>query len=206
MIVPKFTLKRLPYYYRCVCSQEEQGQAYVSSEEIARAAQVHAVQVRRDLALFGAMGQAGLGYQVTLLKVKLEEILGLKNTNEAVLVGVGRLGRAIVDYSGFEHYGLNIVALFDADPELIGTRVSGREVFPVGELEHIVKRLRIKVGIITVPADWAQAIAGIMIRAGIRAIWNFAPVSLEVPADAVVRNEDLAAGLATLFHFLAESE
>ncbi|TCL59228.1 redox-sensing transcriptional repressor [Hydrogenispora ethanolica] len=206
MIVPKFTLKRLPFYYRCLCGAAERGENYVSSEEIARAAQVNAVQVRRDLTVFGALGQAGLGYHVNSLKAKLEEILGLKNTNEAVLVGVGRLGRAIVDYTGFERYGLNIVALFDSAPELVGQRVSGREVFPVAELEHIVKRLGIKVGIITVPTDWAQPIAGIMVRAGIKAIWNFAPVSLETPPDVVVRNEDLAAGLATLFHFLAEKD
>lgn len=204
--VPKFTLKRLPLYYRFVQNCFDKDQRFVSSEEIARAAQVNAVQVRRDLTLFEAMGISGVGYNVADLKAKLEEVLGLKNVNEAVLIGVGRLGRAIIDYPGFEKYGLNIVALFDASPSLTGRRIGGRQVFPVAELSHIVKRLGIKVGIITVPAEWAQKIAATLVEAGVKAIWNFAPVSLNVPRDVVVRNEDLAAGLATLFHYLVEQE
>jgi redox-sensing transcriptional repressor len=139
---------------------------------------------------------------VAELKLKLEEVLGLKNVNEAVLVGIGRLGRAIVDYPGFERYGLNIVALFDNDPGIIGSNVNGREVFAVKELNHIVKRLNIKVGIISVPAPWAQSIADTLVKSGVRAIWNFAPAAIYVPDEVVVRNEDLAAGLATLFHYL----
>ena len=204
--VPKFTLKRLPLYYRFVQNCFDHDQRFVSSEEIARAAQVNAVQVRRDLTLFEAMGISGVGYNVADLKAKLEELLGLKNINEAVLIGVGRLGRAIIDYPGFEKYGLNIVALFDANPGLTGRRIAGRQVFPVAELAHIVKRLGIRVGIITVPAEWAQKIAATLVEAGVRAIWNFAPVPLNVPRDVVVRNEDLAAGLATLFHYLADQE
>lgn len=202
--VPKFTLKRLPFYYRCVTNFCERDVQYVSSEDLARAAQVNPVQVRRDLSLFKAIGTPGMGYSVPVLKQKLEELLGLKNINEAVLVGYGRLGRAISDYSGFARYGLSIVAVFDNDPGVVGTHGGGREVFAVAELPHIVRRLKIKVGIITAPADWAQSIANIMVQAGIKAIWNFSPVVLELSQTVVVRNEDLAAGLATLFHFLAE--
>lgn len=193
-------------YYRFVSNCYDHDQRFVSSEEIARAAQVNAVQVRRDLTLFDAMGISGVGYNVADLKLKLEDLLGLKNVNEAVLIGVGRLGRAILDYPGFEKYGLSIVALFDANQAIIGKRIQGREVFPVSELTHIVRRLGIKVGIITVPAEWAQSIAAILVESGIRAIWNFAPVTLDVPKDVVVRNEDLAAGLATLFHYLADQK
>jgi redox-sensing transcriptional repressor len=200
--VPKFTLKRLPLYYRFISDCLDKGLEFVSSEEIARAVQIHAVQIRRDLMLFGAMGTPGVGYSVSELKLKLEDLLGLKNVNEAVLVGVGRLGRAIVDYPGFERYGLKIVALFDADPGIIGEKINGREVFSIQELNHIVKRLNIKVGIITVPAPWAQSIADNLIKSGVKAIWNFAPVNIYVPDEVAVRNEDLAAGLATLFHFL----
>lgn len=204
--VPKFTLKRLPHYYRFICDCLDRGIKFISSEEIAKAVQVHAVQIRRDLMLFGAMGTPGVGYSVIELKFKLEEILGLKNVNEAVLVGVGRLGRAIVDYPGFERYGLNIVALFDIDPEIIGSKINGREVFSVQELGHIVKRLHIKVGIITVPTPWAQSVADTLVKSGVKAIWNFAPVTICVPDEVVVRNEDLAAGLATLFHYLIGKE
>lgn len=202
--VPKYTLKRLPLYYRCLRNCMDRHLDYVSSEQIAKAAQVNAVQVRKDLTLFGAMGTPGVGYNVQELQSKLEEVLGLNNINEAVLIGVGRLGRAIIDYSGFERYGLNIVALFDSNPELIGTEINGRTVFSTQELLHIIRRLKIKVGIITVPTEWAQSIANVLVEAGVKAIWNFAPITLEVPSDVVVRNEDLAAGLATLFHYLAE--
>ncbi|MGE5581261.1 MAG: redox-sensing transcriptional repressor Rex [Bacillota bacterium] len=202
--VPKFTLKRLPHYYRFIRDCAEKGLKFVSSEEIARAVQVNAVQIRRDLMLFGAIGLPGVGYSVPELQSELEEVLGLKNVNEAVLIGVGRLGRAIVDYPGFAKYGLNIVALFDSDPGIIGEKIGGREVFPVAELSHIVKRLNVRVGIITVPAEWAQPVADILVKSGIKAIWNFAPATIYVPDEVVVRNEDLAAGLATLFHFLTD--
>jgi redox-sensing transcriptional repressor len=200
--VSKFTLKRLPHYYRFICDCLDKELKFVSSEENAKAVQIHAAQIRRDLMLFGAMGTPGVGYSVAELKLKLEEVLGLKNINEAVLVGVGRLGRAIVDYPGFERYGLNIVALFDNDPGIIGSKINGREVFAVKELNHIVKRLNIKVGIISVPAPWAQSTADTLVKSGVRAIWNFAPAAIYVPDEVVVRNEDLAAGLATLFHYL----
>lgn len=204
--VPKFTLKRLPLYYRCLRVCLDRKQEYVSSEQIAKAAQVNAVQVRKDLTLFGAMGTPGVGYHVLELKSKLEEILGLNNVNEAVLIGVGRLGRAIIDYPGFERYGLNIVALFDSNPELVGSQISGRPVFAIQELLHVIRSLQIKVAIITVPAEWAQTIANVLVEAGVKAIWNFAPAILDVPSQVVVRNEDLAAGLATLFHYLVETE
>ncbi len=201
--VPKYTLKRLPYYYRFVCECDECGLKYVSSEEIAKAVQINAVQIRRDLMLFDALGTPGVGYSVIELKIKLEEILGLKNVNEAVLIGVGKLGRAIIDYPGFKRYGLRIVALFDNDPKVIGSKINGSQIFPASELAHIVARLNIRVGIITVPASSAQSVADIMINSGAKAIWNFAPVTIRVPNDVVVRNEDLAAGLATLCHHIA---
>lgn len=204
--VPKYTLKRLPYYYRFICECDEQGFKFVSSEEMAKAVQINAVQIRRDLMLFGDLGTPGVGYNVRELKVKLEEILGLKNVNEAVLIGVGKLGHAIIDYPGFQRYGLRIVALFDNDPMAIGSKINGSQIFPVSELAHIVTRLNIKVGIITVPALAAQSVADILVNSGIKAIWNFAPVMIRVPGDVVVRNEDLAAGLATLCHLFAGSK
>jgi len=203
--VPKFTLTRLPYYYRFVCDCDERGLKFVSSEEISQGVQVNAVQIRRDLMLFDALGTPGVGYSVGELRGKLEEILGLNNVNEAVLIGVGRLGRAILDYPGFKRYGLSIVALFDNAPEIIGEKIGTKEIFPVTELEHIVARLHIKVGIITVSASGAQSVADILISSGIKAIWNFAQVYIRVPREIVVRNEDLAAGLATLFHHLSET-
>ncbi|HHV62927.1 MAG TPA: redox-sensing transcriptional repressor Rex [Firmicutes bacterium] len=196
-------LLRLPRYYRYVSHCRDRGMKFVSSEEIAREAEVNPVQVRKDLTQFGQFGKPGVGYNVVELASVLEEILGIRNLNEAVLVGAGRLGTAIANYSGFARYGLSIVALFDVDPLKIGERVGGKEVFHRSELSHVVRRLGIQVGIITVPAEEAQSVADDMVAAGIRAIWNFAPITIKVPGDVVVRNEDLAAGLATLFHHLA---
>lgn len=201
--VPKFTLKRLPHYYRFVCECAEHGLEYFSSEEMAKAVQINAVQIRRDLMLFDALGTPGVGYHVEKLKNNLEEILGLKNVNEAVLIGVGKLGRAMIDYPGFKRYGLRIVALFDNDPGVIGTKINSCQIFAISELDHIVGRLNIRVGIITVPAPSAQNAADRLIHSGIKAIWNFAPVLIRVPDDVVVRDEDLAAGLATLCYFIA---
>ena len=202
--VSKYTLKRLPLYYRFVMDCNEQGLKYVSSEEIAKAVQIHAVQIRRDLMPFGALGTPGVGYHVSDLKGKLEEILGLNNENEAILIGIGSLGRALIDDPGFEKYGLHIVALFDDNPVLIGERLNGRKIFPFTELEHIVNRLHIKVGILTVPSLNAQPVADVLVNSGIKAIWNFTQVFINVPQEVVVRNEDLAAGLATLFHSLLD--
>ncbi|NPV54586.1 MAG: redox-sensing transcriptional repressor Rex [Firmicutes bacterium] len=201
--IPRQALLRLPRYYRCVNRCRERGMGFVSSEEIAREAEVNPVQVRKDLTQFGQFGKPGVGYNVAELASLLEGVLGIRNLNEAVLVGAGRLGTAIADYGGFGRYGLSIVALFDIDPLKVGKKLGGREIFPRSELSHVVRRLGIQVGIITVPAEEAQSVADDMVAAGIRAIWNFAPVTIKVPADVVVRNEDLASGLATLFHHLA---
>ncbi|HBE76657.1 MAG TPA: redox-sensing transcriptional repressor Rex [Firmicutes bacterium] len=201
--VTKFTLKRLPHYYRFVSTCLDKGLQFISSEEIAKGVQINAVQIRRDLMMFEAIGTPGVGYSVEELHSKLGEVLGLKNVNEAVIIGIGRLGRAIIDYPGFERYGLKIVGLFDSDPGVIATKINGKEIFAVDELEHIVGRLHIKIGIITVPDEWAQSVADTLIKSGVKAIWNFAPVDIRVPEDVVVRNEDLAAGLATLCHLFA---
>ncbi|HHY47812.1 MAG TPA: redox-sensing transcriptional repressor Rex [Firmicutes bacterium] len=199
-------LRRLPLYYRCASRCREKNQQFVSSEEISREAEVNPVQVRKDLTqLFGEFGKPGVGYNVQELCLLLEELLGFRGRNEAVLVGAGRLGSAIASYTGFARYGLSIVALFDSDPGKVGAEISGKKVFPMSELQHIVQRLGIRVGIITVPAPEAQGVADALVRSGIRAIWNFAPVTLSVPPGIVVRNEDLASGLATLFHHVAGS-
>ncbi|HHY97335.1 MAG TPA: redox-sensing transcriptional repressor Rex [Firmicutes bacterium] len=204
--ISKQALRRLPLYYRCAVRCRETERQFVSSEEIAREAEVNPVQVRKDLTqLFGEFGKPGVGYNVEQLCTALEELLGFHSRNEAVLVGAGRLGSAIASYPGFAKYGLSIVALFDTDPEKIGTEISGKRVFPMSELPHIIRRLRIQVGIITVPAVQAQSVASELVQSGVRAIWNFAPVTLRVDPGIVVRNEDLAAGLATLFHHVAGS-
>ncbi len=201
--IPKPTLGRLPLYYRALVAAHEGGIEILSSAELGENAGVDSAQVRKDLTYFGQFGRPGVGYNVANLLAELERILGLKNPNEAVLIGAGRLGMAICNYPGFSRYGLKIVAMFDVDPEKIGQKLDGLEVFPLEKLERIVGKLGSQIGIITTPAPSAQQVANKLVAAGVRAIWNFAPVNLKVPPSIILRNEDLAVGLATLSHYLS---
>jgi redox-sensing transcriptional repressor len=202
--IPKPTLERLPIYYRVLLQCRDVGMQYVSSKDLGQRAGFDNAQVRKDLNHIWSGGRPGLGYEIDKLACCLADFLGLHNTTDAVLVGAGRLGTALVGYPGFAAYGLNIVAIFDADPGKTGGTLCNCPILSVAKLANLVERLGIKMGIITVPAKSAQVIADTMIAAGVRAIWNFAPVSLQVPESVLVRNEDLAAGLATLSYYLKE--
>jgi redox-sensing transcriptional repressor len=196
--IPQPTLRRLPLYYRRLREAVQAGAAYISSEELGQSAGVLAVQVRKDLSYLSEYGRPGVGYSAQALAADLEEFLGLVNDKEAVLAGVGSLGRALALYQGFERFGLQIIALFDSDPDKLGELPNGRLVFSIDKLSNLVKRLQVQIGIITVPPEAAQGVADAMVEGGIRVIWNFAPVKLALPADVFVKNEDLAAELATL--------
>ncbi|MBR7068063.1 MAG: redox-sensing transcriptional repressor Rex, partial [Bacteroidales bacterium] len=132
----------------------------------------------------------------------LEEYLGYNNLDEALIVGVGSLGRALLAYEAFEQYGLSIVVGFDCDDGLAGFRVGGKPVLPMSKLADMVRRLGIRIGIITVPKEQAQSVCDALIEAGVKAIWNFAPVHLEVPGGVLLKNENLAASLAALSYEL----
>ncbi|MCR4425555.1 MAG: redox-sensing transcriptional repressor Rex [Firmicutes bacterium] len=199
----KATLGRLPFYYRTLNSLAEKGRSHVSSRELGSLMRIDPAQVRRDLSSIGEFGKAGIGYSVPDVLDVLEQILGLRNRTEAVLVGVGRLGAALCRYPGFEKYGLRIVGLFDSDPSKIGTKLDGLPILDVAEVPHVVRRLAIQMGIVTVPGDAAQAVTDLLVSAGIIAIWNFAPVSVRVPPGVFVRDEDLAAGLSHLSRHLS---
>jgi redox-sensing transcriptional repressor len=200
--IPLPSLRRLPFYYRRLAEALQQGLAVVSSEELGAAAGVAGAQVRRDLSYIREEGRPGIGYDARALASRLEEFLGLVNAKEAVLVGVGNLGRALASYSGFERYGLHIVVLFDQDPAKVGMTVGDRQVLPMTKLTSLIARLRIQMGIITVPSCAAQDVADLMVGGGIRIIWNFAPCRLVLPESILVKNEDLAAELATLSHHI----
>jgi redox-sensing transcriptional repressor len=202
--IPWPSLRRLPLYYRRLAQAREAGEAIISSEELARSAGVSAAQVRKDFSYLTEDGRPGVGYDVRSMAGYLEEFLGLANDKEAVLAGVGNLGRALALYPGFARYGLQIVALFDDDPNKIGQTVGERQVLPIEKLTDLARRLHIQIGIIAVPAGAAQAVADAMIAGGIRAIWNFAPCRLAVPDEVIVKHEDLAAELATLSHAIEE--
>jgi len=199
------TLRRLPFYLNYLQGRLRDGEATISAAAIARALGLNEVQVRKDLALISSSaGRPKTGYQLEGLVGDIESFLGYKNIDEAILVGAGHLGRALLSYQGFANYGLNIVAAFDSDPELEGKELYGKTVFPVYKLIDLTRRLKVRIGIITVPADQAQQICNMLVEAGVLAIWNFAPVRLIVPESIMVQNENMAASLAMLSRHLNE--
>jgi redox-sensing transcriptional repressor len=160
------------------------------------------VQVRKDLQYTGIIGKPGAGYSVLELLRAIETFLGWNNVNEAFLVGAGNLGSALLGHERFSKFGLRIVGAFDSDPNKIGHSIHKREVLPLQKMAGLARRMSIHLGIITTPPDAAQAVADEMVMGGIEAIWNFAPVKLEVPKFIFVRNEDLYTSLASLFRKL----
>lgn len=197
-VVPEPTLKRLPLYHRFLKEWETAGRVTVSCTDIGQNLALDPTQVRKDLESVGIAGRPRIGYVLANLTGELERFLGWNNVNEAFLVGAGSMGSALLGYRKFEQCGLKIVAAFDLDPSKIGTPIHGKHVLSLEKLPNLARRMGIRIGIITVPATEAQAVANLMVEGGIRAIWNFAPVRLQVPAPVIVHNEDLYCSLAAL--------
>jgi len=185
--------------------EKERGTAFISSGALGHETGVDEFQVRKDLQYVKISGRPGKGYFIDDLIYSIEELLGLNKVNEAIVIGAGRLGQAISLYPGFDRYGLRIVALFDNDPFKIGQKVGNKPILNVAKMPELIRRMAIPMAVITVPAEHAQAVADQAILGGVRALWNFAPVVLEVPPGVHVRNEDLAVGLASLSHHLAKA-
>lgn len=198
------TLRRLPLYHHYLKQLLDSGRDVVSATRLADDLKLDPTQVRKDLAVTGVYGRPRVGHSVPHLLEAISTFLGWNNTREAFLVGAGNLGRALLAYEGFADYGLHVVAAFDTNPEVIGHAVAGKEVLPLAKLEGLVRRMHIKIGIITVPAAAAQDVADLMVGAGIAAIWNFAPVHLNVPDEVIVEDTRLYATLASLSRALAE--
>jgi len=197
--VPKLpTIRRLPTYLYKLSEMRKAGVEIVATPELARYMNLGEIVIRKDLALTGVTGQPGVGYKVPELIEAIRHYLNWNNVSEAILVGAGSLGSALMGYEGFEEYGLRIIAAFDTDPAKIGTEVRGRSVFGIERIEELVPRLCVQMGIICVPACHAQDVADRMVAGGIKAIWNFANVSLKVPEDVIVQREVIAGGLAVL--------
>ncbi|MCM1306105.1 MAG: redox-sensing transcriptional repressor Rex [Bacteroides sp.] len=195
----KATLRRLPSYLRYLYKLDKSEVPTVSSTTIANGLGLNPVQVRKDIALVSSVaGKPKTGFVTKELIADLESYLGYKNSRDAVLVGVGGLGRAILGYDGFRNYGLNIVAAFDVNDGVINTEVNGKPVYHIDNLKNVVERFKIRLGIICVPSLSAQKVADGMVEAGIKAIWCFAPVHLNLPPEIAVKGEDLAASLALL--------
>ena len=193
--VSKSVLKRLPVYLSYLRSLPENGTPYISATALANALGMGEVQVRKDLAMVSDGGRPKIGYFRESLIEDINQFWGYDNTTDAILVGAGKLGQALLGYGGFEAYGLNILAAFDAQPTLTQ---EGKAILPMEDLESYCRANQILMGIITVPAEYAQQVCDRMIACGIKAIWNFAPVHLDVPANILVQNENMATSLAVL--------
>ncbi len=170
----------------------------VSAKTLASALGLGEIQVRKDLATVSDKGKPKVGYNTNDLISDIEEALGYKTEMNAIIVGAGKLGKALIAYKGFSEYGLSILFAFDSDPEKVGTKEGGRDILPIERLAEIVSSFNIKIGIITVPSEAAQAICTKLVDVGIKAIWNFAPTHLTVPEGVLVKNENMAASLALL--------
>lgn len=201
--VPEPTLRRLPVYLHLLRRLASEHRPVVSASRIAAELKLDPTQVRKDLAATGIVGRPKIGFDVAALVKRIGDYLGFNNLKDAVLVGAGSLGGALLGFERFNRYGLNLVAAFDCDPDKIGRAIAERPVFPLEKLERLVRRLRIQLGVITVPAEAAQHVADLLVAGGVRGIWNFAPISLNTPDDVFVQNEDLFASLAVLGNKLA---
>jgi redox-sensing transcriptional repressor len=195
--VSKSVLKRLPGYLLYLKNLPEDAPAHISATALAAALGMGEVQVRKDLALVSDGGRPKIGYLRSALVEDIESFLGYDNTTDAIIVGAGKLGCALLGYEGFAEYGLNIVAAFDRSPKKEKTD-EGKPIYHTDKLTQFVRTHKVLMGIITVPAEGAQSVADLLIAGGIKAIWNFAPTHLDVPAGILVQNENMATSLAVL--------
>lgn len=192
------TLQRLPLYLNYLKYLPKDRASNISATTIAGALNLNDVQVRKDLAAISTGGRPKIGYDTIELIRDLEHYLGYDDVESAVLVGVGNLGHALLSYNGFSEYGLNIIVAFDVNESIIGTTINGKQVLSAEKLKDLCSRMKIRLGIITVPESEAQAVCDILVESGVLAIWNFAHVHLNVPNNILVQNENMASSLAIL--------
>ncbi len=193
------TIARMPLYLRFLQEENSKGEKYISSTVLAQNISVSSVLVRKDLELVSSQpGRPRLGFAISRLIVDIEKFLGYDNLSDAVVVGAGGLGRAFLGYEGFKSNGLNVLAAFDVDEKIVGRSVSGKRILHLRDLGAFIRERNVKIGIITVPKQAAQEVLNLLVDAGVKAVWNFAPAPLRAPQDIVLKTEDLAASLAML--------
>lgn len=192
------TIRRLPQYLRIFYNLHAYGRELVSSTALAEETQLLPIVIKKDLQAVGAPSKLRAGFKVAGTIAVIEKFLGWNNLNKAFLVGVGHLGAALLGFDGFKNHGLEIVAAFDTHPEKVGSEIHGVQVYHTAQLAGVIEKQNLKIAILTVPAAAAQGITDTLVKAGIKAIWNFAPVNLTVPAGVIVQKEDISSGLAEL--------
>lgn len=205
-IIPEVVILRLPLYVRVLAALEAQGEEVVSSQTLGALLQATPAQIRKDLSYFGRFGKQGRGYHVIALLRELRQIMGLDREWNAVLVGAGQLGRAILSYGGFAPQGFRILTAFDADPAKIGDQVGDYVVRATAELESFTREHKVHIAIVAVPAFACQEVVDLLVRCGIRAILNYAPCQAQVPKGVWVRDIDPVVALQSMTYYLKAFE
>jgi redox-sensing transcriptional repressor len=200
--VPEPSLRRLPWYLSNAKLLKNKGEHFVSSTQISKEINIDASQIAKDLSYVNISGRTRVGYDIDDLIAVLEDFLGFTNMHKAFLFGVGSLGGALLRDSGLNHFGLEIVAGFDVNPELVGTFINGIPIFHSDEFQTKMLEYNVNIGVLTVPIEIAQNITDKMIEGGVKAVWNFTPLRIRVPENIVVQNTSLYAHLAVMFNRL----
>ena len=204
--IAESTVRRLSIYLRFLEEFEDRGLSTVSSEELARRGGTTSAQVRKDLSFFGSFGKRGLGYSVPELSAALRDILGLGREWKVVIIGAGKIGAALAQYRGFRQRGYNIIAVYDSNPDKIGRTLEGIEIRDMTRFEADVAAERPEIAVIAIPADGAQEVLDRIVRTGVKAVLNFAPVQLHAPADVTVKAVNMAMELEGLSFALTNRE
>ena len=202
--VPEVVVLRLPQYVRALSDLLRRGVTVVSSHQLGEHLQMTPAQIRKDLSYFGRFGKQGRGYPVDYLLNELRQVLGLERKWNSCLVGVGRLGRAIINYPGFTPEGFNIVAAFDISPAELGESVGSLVIQPIDELEPTIRERDIRIGIVAVPASHAQEVIDQLVGFGVKAMLNYAPIGPQVPDGVRVRNVDPILALQSMTYYLKD--
>jgi len=202
--ISELTTNRLSVYLRCLNELIAEGEKTISSEGLAKRFHLNSAQIRKDLAYFGEFGVRGVGYYIETLRDDLTRILGLDKEHRVCIIGSGRLGTALTDYYGFKQTNFTVVALFDADRTKIGGKIGEVPIYDIKNFAATVKKYKIEVAVIAVPAQFAQNVLERVVDAGIRAVMNFAPIPLKVSDDVKLNTVDLTTSLESLAYFLAQ--
>lgn len=197
------SVERLYSYYLLSAHARDSGATHISSRQLAENLQIGDTQVRKDMAAIDLVGQPKLGYEIGATIQALKWAMGMDLVHHVVLCGVGNLGRALLEYSRFSEFGFKVVGAFDVRPEIIGQDINATRILHIDRLEQVIEIFQAEIGVLTVNVWAAQELCDRMVQAGIRAIWNFAPLHLEAPDGVLVRNEDFAGSLTVMSHYLS---
>jgi redox-sensing transcriptional repressor len=200
--IPDIIIGRLPIYLRALQRLAEKGIHNTSSQELGEMIGISAAQIRKDISQFGEFGKQGTGYSVSFLIERLQDILKVNRVWDVIIVGIGDMGHALARYNGFVNRGFHVVMLFDNDPQKIGQKVNNLEIYSMEAMMEKVKQNRIKIAMLTVPVAAAQEVADRLVKAGIKAILNYAPIHLSVPRDVQVQHIDPATHLQRMTYYL----